>query len=57
MKVTDLKKREYLNHQFNFRISGNQKEQLETLSEDYGLSTSFIVRTALNDWLNTNDNE
>lgn len=57
MKVTDLRKREHLNFSMNFRLSGNQKEQLETLSDDYGLSTSYIVRTALNDWLNTNNDE
>lgn len=57
MKVTDLRKREHLNFSMNFRLSGNQKEQLETLSDDYGLSTSYIVRTALDEWLNTNNDE
>jgi len=56
MGITELRKREYLNFAFNMRISKNTKEQLEKLSEEYGLSTSYIVRTALSDWLEANDN-
>lgn len=59
MKLKDLqkRKRQYLNHQFNFRISLDQKEHLQSLSDEFGLSTSYIVRTALTDWLNANNNE
>ena len=53
MKVTDLKKREYLNHQLNFRVSKNTKTRLEALSDEYDLNPSYIVRTALNNFLNT----
>jgi predicted DNA-binding protein len=53
MTLANLKKREYLNHQFNFRISLNTKERLESLSDEYDLNPSYIVRTALNNFLNT----
>ena len=52
--VTELKRKEYLKCPFNMRISTNMKEQLQDLSDEYGLSTSYIVRTALGDWLNAN---
>jgi predicted DNA-binding protein len=54
MSVTELKRKEYLKCPFNMRISRNMKEQLQDLSDEYGLSTSYIVRKAVSDWLNEN---
>ena len=52
--VTELKRKEYLKCPFNLRISTNMKNQLQELADEYGLSTSYIVRTAVSDWLNLN---
>jgi predicted DNA-binding protein len=57
MKVTELRKREYLKCPFNLRISTNMKEHLQELSDEYGVSSSYIARQALSQWLNDNDNE
>ena len=52
--TTELKRKEYLKCPFNLRISSNMKNQLQELADEYGLSTSYIVRTAVSDWLNLN---
>lgn len=51
MEISTLQKKEMLTEQFNFRLTPFQKEKLEDLSNEYQLSTGYIARVALSDWL------